>query len=174
MKQMKWIGILLIAFVFLQCQNQGKQATLTTGQEIEALEQKLFGQDDAYNEQDAIRLMELYLRFADSAQNDEKTPDFLFKAADISMFQQNGEMTIGLYNRILERYPKHPNAPMSLFLKAFVYDNRIGDTAMAHQFYSEFIRNYPDHEFADDAEVAIKNLWKSPEELIREFESMNQ
>ncbi|MBW7848673.1 MAG: hypothetical protein H3C41_11400 [Bacteroidales bacterium] len=174
MKQMKWIGTVLILFVFVQCQNQAKQTVLTTEQQIETLEQKLFGQNDEYNEQDAYRLMELYQRFADSLPDDKKTPDYLFKAADISMFQMDGEKTIGFYDQIMEHYPNYPNAPMCLFLKAFVYDNRIGDTAMAHRFYSEFVRNYPDHEFADDAEVAIKNLGKSPEELIREFESMNQ
>ncbi len=174
MKQFKWIGIGLMVLILVRCGNQNRNEAPTVAQKIDMLEQKLFGQDDFYNETDALSLMELYIRFADSLPGDEKSPDYLFKAADISMFQQSGENTIGIYDRIIEHYPTHPDAVMSLFLKAYVFDIRLNDTAYAHQFYKEFVQKYPDHEFADDAEMAIKNLGKTPEELIREFESLNQ
>ena len=55
-------------------------------------------------------------------------------------------------------------------MKGYVYENEIGDLNAAKKIYEDFIAKYPDDEFADDAAVSIKNLGKSPEELIKEFE----
>jgi TolA-binding protein len=81
-----------------------------------------------------------------------------------------GEMAINIYNRILKSYPDFKKAPECLFLKAYVYENNLGQLNKARVFYQEFIDKYPDNDFADDAEISIQNLGKSPEELIREFE----
>lgn len=174
MKQIKFLVLSFLMLSLSRCENSAQRQVPSTGEKIAALEKKLFGQEDQYNMNDAKELMMLYIGFADSVPSDEKSPDYLFKAADISLYQQSGDKTIALFDRILTDYPQHPHAAMSLFLKAFVFDNRMADTAMAHRYYSEFIQSYPQHEFADDAAIAIQNLGKSPEELIREFEKMNQ
>ncbi len=57
-----------------------------------------------------------------------------------------------------------------MYLKAYVYENYLGDLEHAKMIYIEFLEKYPDNEFADDAEISIQNLGKSPEELIRQFE----
>jgi len=36
--------------------------------------------------------------------------------------------------------------------------------------YREFLQKYPNHEFADDAELSLKNLGKTPEELLEQFQ----
>jgi hypothetical protein len=36
-----------------------------------------------------------------------------------------------------------------------------------------FLKKYPKHPYCKDAEMSIKNLGKTDEELIREFEKMN-
>jgi len=38
--------------------------------------------------------------------------------------------------------------------------------------YELFLSEYPEHDFSDDAKLAIRNLGKTPEDLIREFEMM--
>ncbi len=38
------------------------------------------------------------------------------------------------------------------------------------KYYEEFLEKYPESDFADDAEMSLKNLGKTPEELIMEFE----
>ena len=118
--------------------------------------------------------MHLYIRYSDSLPSDSLAPIYLFKAADISMFQQEGGKTIAILDRILGKYPKHELAAMSLFLKAFTFDTRMNDTASARVFYQQFVNKYPDEEFTDDAINALRNLGKTPEELIREFELMNE
>ena len=51
-----------------------------------------------------------------------------------------------------------------------MYENNLGDLNAAKSIYEQFLEKYPDDEFADDAAVSIKNLGKTPEELIKEFE----
>lgn len=161
-------------FFMWQCQPGKNAENGTTTAKIAQLEEKLYGQQGQYINADAMELMKLYLRYADSLPDDPQSPDYIFKAADISLYQQPGEATIAMYDRILKTYPKHEHAPMCLFFKAFVYDNRLNDTASAHRYYNAFIASWPEHDFADDAAVAIRNLGKSPEELIREFEAQNE
>ncbi|HMM10579.1 MAG TPA: hypothetical protein PKE03_00600 [Bacteroidales bacterium] len=140
---------------------------------IEQFENALFAEGGAYSQDTARMLMDLYVRYADSLPQDEKSPDYLFNAADLSMYFSDPGRTIWLLDRLMMRYPTHEKASMSLFLKAFVYDTRLDDTASARHFYSKFIEQYPTHAFASEAEAAIRNLGKSPEDLIREFEQLN-
>ena len=70
----------------------------------------------------------------------------------------------------MNNYPDFDKTPQCLFLKGYIYENNLGDLDMAKSLYEEFLQKYPDDDFADDAEVSIKNLGKTPEQLIKEFE----
>ncbi|MBK9291298.1 MAG: hypothetical protein IPM52_06705 [Bacteroidetes bacterium] len=163
------ILVLMFISVTMSCGRSG-QKQAGTGDKIAELEAALFTEDGVYSQDTARMLMDLYVRYADSLPNDGRSPEYLFKAADLSMYFADPGRTIWLLDRLMARYPEHEKAAMSLFLKAFVYDTRLDDTASARHFYSQFIELYPTHEFAGEAEAAIRNLGKSPEELIREFE----
>jgi tetratricopeptide (TPR) repeat protein len=57
-----------------------------------------------------------------------------------------------------------------MFLKGYVYENNLGRLDKAKEIYETFIELYPNNEFADDAEVSLRFLGKSPEELIEIFQ----
>jgi TolA-binding protein len=78
---------------------------------------------------------------------------------------------IRFYDRILNDFPDYRKAPEALFLKGYVYENNLGRLDKAKEIYEAFIAKYPTNEFADDAEVSLKYLGKSPEELIEIFQS---
>ena len=78
-----------------------------------------------------------------------------------------------LYDEILDDYPDFEKAPTVLFLKAFVYDDQLQDYTNAKKYYELFLEKYPNNEFTDDAEISLKNLGKTPEELIEEFQKNN-
>jgi outer membrane protein assembly factor BamD (BamD/ComL family) len=172
----KFITLILVAglaIMFFSCsQSTSKTPDLST--QIKELEKTLYSEDSNFNPDDAARLMVLYARYADSLPDDPISPEYLFKAADISMYRSDAMNTISLLDLFLQRYSAHERAAMSLFLKAFVFDTQLGDTASARQYYEEFISLYPNEEFVEDAKIAIKNLGKSPEELINEFEKLNE
>jgi outer membrane protein assembly factor BamD (BamD/ComL family) len=174
MKSLAMIKLLVIIILVSQAScNHSKQRRDSTADKISAIEKALFNESGVYS-QDTVRLlMDLYVRYADSLPQDEKSAEYLFKAADLSMYFSEPGRTIWLLDRLMTRYPEHEKAAMSLFLKAFVYDTRFEDTASARHFYRQFIDQYPNHEFAGEAEAAIRNLGKTPEDLIREFEQLN-
>lgn len=121
--------------------------------------------------QDAVLLVDLYEKYADTYPDDSMSADYLFRAADISMNLKKPKQTIALFDRILSTYPDYEKAAAVLFLKAFVYEDQLQDYDNAKKYYELFISKFPESDFADDAEVSLKNLGKSPEELILEFES---
>ena len=165
-----------ISFVMLAltaCQNPTAQKENLEA-DIAVLEAKLFSETNALESGDADQLLALYLRAADETAADSMKAEYLFKAADLMMYHAEPTQTIAIYDSIMTQHPNHDKAVMSLFLKAFVYDTRLADTANARRYYQEFLQRYPDDDFALDASMAIQNLGKSVEDLIREFESKNQ
>jgi outer membrane protein assembly factor BamD (BamD/ComL family) len=138
---------------------------------INAMEKALFSDENKMIDRvKANELIVAYVAFADTFPTAKETPEYLFKAADISMNMNMPQKAIQLFDRIIKDYSDYKKAPQCLFLKGYVYENEIGDLNAAKKIYEDFIAKYPDDEFADDAAISIQNLGKTPEELIREFE----
>jgi outer membrane protein assembly factor BamD (BamD/ComL family) len=53
-----------------------------------------------------------------------------------------------------------------MFMQAYVYENSLQDYGKAKTVYTEFIRKYPESELVEDARISIRNLGKSPEEIL--------
>lgn len=118
----------------------------------------------------ALQLIKEYITYADQFQDDTLSPEYLFRGADLAAGTGHFSQSIQLFNRIA-RYPNYQKYPTSLFLKAFVTETRLGDTAVARKYYEEFLDKYPHHKLAEDARVSIRNMALSPEELVKQFES---
>lgn len=73
---------------------------------------------------------------------------------------------VDAYAQFAEKYPKSAKAPTALFLVGFVCNDELKDLDRAKQAYEKFIALYPNHDMADDAQFELKNLGKSPEELL--------
>jgi outer membrane protein assembly factor BamD (BamD/ComL family) len=155
--------------VLIMAACSSKQSTLMS--EIEQMENDLFA--DATKMIDKAKARELidkYILFADEFPENSEAPQMLFKAGDMAMNLNMSQKAIELFDRVMNNYPEFDKTPQCLFLKGYIYENNLGDLDMAKSIYEEFLRKYPDDDFADDAEVSIKNLGKTPEQLIKEFE----
>lgn len=165
----------IIIFFAIACngpQKGNKTEDVSLNKSIQKQEDKVFNSNqNRLQKQDAMALVNLYEKYANENPGDSLSPEYLFRAADISMNLGQPGQTIRLFNRILTEYPDFEKAPATLFLMAFVYEDQLQDYDNAEKYYELFLSKYPDSEFADDAEISLKNLGKSPEELIREFES---
>ena len=156
-----------ISIVFFACSSpkENKES------QINVLEENLFSDENKMVDKNkANELIAAYFEFADEFPENEQSPAYLFKAGDMSMNLNMPRKAIQVFDRILKDYPDFQKAPQCLFLKGYVYENSLGELGEAKKIYEEFLIKYPDDDFADDAEVSIKNLGKSPEELIKEFE----
>jgi outer membrane protein assembly factor BamD (BamD/ComL family) len=138
---------------------------------INTLEKRLFSPEAvSFSKPSADSLLALYDEFIERWPSDTITPSFVFKAANVAMNAGNGGKAIGYFNRYLQSWPDKPRAPLCLFFKAFVYENVIHDIEQARENYVLFIEKYPSNEFNKDAQLALMNLGKTPEQMVREFD----
>jgi len=138
--------------------------------EISVQEENLYSDEGLSSKEGARELIEMYISYAEEYPEDSNAVEYLFKAADIAMNIFDSQKAIYLYDKIYSDYPTFRKRPECLFLKGYVYENNLGQLDEAKAIYTEFLQKYPDNDFADDAEVSLNNLGKSPEELIKEFE----
>lgn len=121
----------------------------------------------------ANSLLALYSDYAKNNPEDPKTPEYLFKAGRIATTMKLGKQAVQYFEQAYS-YKDFDKAPDALFLKGFVYESVLNDTANARKTYEEVITKYPDSHLANDAKASIENMGKTPEELIREFEKKNK
>ena len=172
MRLFKSLSILMLAVVvFAACSS--KQEELKT--EIKTMEDVLFADaNKMIDKAKARELIDMYVQFGDEFPESEEAPSMLFKAGDMSMNLNMPKEAVDIFDRIMNNYPDYEKTPQCLFLKGYIFENNMGDLNGAKKIYEEFLEKYPNDDFADDAEVSIKNLGKSPEELIKEFEEQQK
>jgi outer membrane protein assembly factor BamD (BamD/ComL family) len=140
--------------------------------QIQTMEKSLFSPEAvSFSKEKADSLLALYAGFVKDYPKDSLAPGYLFKAANISMNSSDGKRAMEMFDQYLKDYPDKPKAPLCLFFKAFIYENQMRDLDKARETYLLFIEKYPTDDFAKDARMAIDNLGKSPEMIIREFEA---
>lgn len=137
---------------------------------ISRLESEAFSTEEAMNPETANALVDAYLAFIDANPQDDMSPDYLFRAIDVSMNTNNPQRTLSLIDKMIHDYPRHPKAQAALFLKGFIFETRFNNLTKAKELYERYLELYPDGEFAADCRASIENLGLSLEELIRRFE----
>jgi len=159
--------LLVVSILFACTSSKDKLANRIT-----EIENSLFSESASMIDETQTReLVDAYVEYADKFPEDPEAVNYLFKAADISMNLLEPNKSIGLFDRIMDEYPDYEKIPHCLFLKGYVYENELRDLNEAKILYLEFLENYPDHEFADDVQISLDHLGKSPEELIMEFQA---
>lgn len=139
--------------------------------DIQQLEEKLFGNKEHYDEGAAHAVVKQYIIFVDNFPEDERSPQYLFRAGEVSIGLKRSIEAIKFFQRLEDEYPHDKKVPESVFLQAFVFDAHLHDVDRAKEAYEKFLEKYPDHALAKDAEMSLKILGKSDEELIKEFEA---
>ena len=171
MKKVRFIFLMLvIAGLFIRCSEDPKAR-------IQALEKKMSEANFTLDEkgmQTARELVNAYLDYAEKNKESAEAPDYLYKAADLSLNINESKQSLDLYNRIIYQYPGYKKVPECLFLMGYINENYFQELGRAKELYQSFLDKYPNHDFADDARISIENLGKSPEELIRSFEEKNR
>ena len=156
---------MVIAFavtVFIGCGNIEKEMA----HKIKDLEASTSA--DSANQ--VIALNTKYLEFQEAYPKNEKSPEFLFKAAQNNNYMGNNEEAIKLFEKFRATYPEDKKSADALFVVAFTYENNLNDLDKAKLAYEEFIAKYPDHALIKDAKFALQNLGKSPEEILSGFD----
>lgn len=156
---MKKILLLVLTINFLAGCNSPKEKMSKKISEME-------NNDSAYSPALLQELKNAYMEYATKYPDDEKSPIYMFKAAQRSIALSQPEEAVTLLNDLIVKYPKNAIHEEALFLLAFTYENSLNNLANAGEKYREFIEKYPENELAEDAKLALQNLGKSPEEII--------
>jgi outer membrane protein assembly factor BamD (BamD/ComL family) len=149
---------------------QSKQDEMVA--EIKGLEKTLYNTDvenPEFNYQEAMKVTKLYQAFADSFPDDERTPDFLFKGAQVAIGMAQYHLALSFLERCFNAYPKYENHVDCLYLQGFIYDTYLSYKGIAKERYETLIKQFPNHAYAKDAAAAIKTLTMSDEDLIKMF-----
>ena len=165
----KTVALSLISLMLLNaCQQENPKQEKT--QNINDLEKKLFEtKKGVIDRKEAANMIHTYIQYVDAFPSDSMSAKYLFKAADVSLNSFHSQQSIDLFNRILKEYPDYSKTPQALFLKAFTFENYLQNLDSAKKNYQLFLERYPNNAFANDAQLSLQNLGKSPEEIIQEF-----
>ncbi|GIV35058.1 MAG: hypothetical protein KatS3mg031_2593 [Chitinophagales bacterium] len=163
-----FVLLLYAAGLFYACQPPEEKSL----EQIKEAEAALFGDGSSFtfDESAAIRLIQAYSAFVQEHPKSKKAPEMLLKAADLYRSMQQPQNALKLYQEIESSYPEFEKIPQIIFLEGFTYENELNDLNAARERYETFLQKYPNHELADDVEFSLKNLGKSPEDIIRSFE----
>ncbi len=160
-----FVGIL---FFFFGCGPSREKSVKA----IMNLDKQLFSSEAvSFNRAKADSLLVLYDVFIKDHPKDSLRPGFLFKAANLAMNLNNGNKAIAYFDQYIKDYPDGQKVPIGMFFKAFIYENMLKNIDKAREAYLQFIERFPNNEFADDAQMALQNLGKSPDQMVREFEA---
>lgn len=158
--------LLLVTAMMLSC---GEKMSV---EKINELEAKVFTEGVSFEKENLIQLVDAYLLFAKQNPSDSQSPDFVFKALDVAVGTsvETPQKAIEIADVLIEKYPDFEMTPMAMFIKGFVYENKLGDLQNAEMTYRQFIEKYPDNPMAADVEASIKNIGIPLDELIKTFE----
>lgn len=120
------------------------------------------------------RAITAYTRFVSNFPDDTMAPVCLFDAANISMSLNQYQRAINLYDTISTKYPTFKRSADCIFIRGFIYDDKLKDTAKARAMYQMVIDKYPHDSIASQARAAIAILGKSYDEIIKGFEEKNK
>jgi tetratricopeptide (TPR) repeat protein len=169
-----WMPVLLALVLGACTQNNPADKTAVLTSQLAALDAEMGGAavSDPSKADRFIQLSE-ELAVLQKPTDPDKSAEILLRAAALAKAAGKSAKAVELYQRVHAEMPKHPKAPMALFMSGFVYENDLGDLQKAKAVYEQFLQEYPsDQDFADDASNALKLLGKSPEEIVREFEKL--
>jgi len=101
---------------------------------------------------------------------DKRTPEYLFKAAEVAHTIKSYNKTFELYDWLMEKYSQYEKAPTALFLKGYIFDNELKDSTKAVALYDEFLQKYPNSDLVDDVKTLKEFMGKSDEDILKMIE----
>lgn len=164
------LSVLSFIILFSACNSEIREKKNAVN-EINKLETELVSDSTALvNTITANKLIEHYKIYVNKYPEDTTSGNYLFKAGELAMNLNQSMQAIVLLKQYERDFSDHSKMPYCIFFQAFIFENQMNNLEKAEQYYNKFINDYPNHELVDDAKTSIKNLGKSLEEIIKEFE----
>lgn len=151
------ISIYILLGLALSCQIED-QVTPEIISELEAEVRSSVDTDTSI----ARELILNYRQYRELNTGDSLSPYYLLKEADLMQGVFNEDLkAVGLYEQFSDHYPSHPLTPRAIFMKAYVYDEKLSDREEAVMAYETLIKTYPNHQLSNDARNLLSLLTDS-------------
>ena len=157
---LKLISLVLLAFSMLAC---GERKL--TDADMKRAEATLYNDDMSTNEEAVPAVMEKYCEFVEQNPDAATAPEWLFKAMQLAVGQQDVEKSEALCDKLIKDYPESDKTPAAMFMMA-LYVYQLSDIDKARSMYERVVANYPDSQWAADAKVMIDNYLGMTDEQI--------
>ena len=167
---MKKATIIYLSVLFIIVVTACKPSINENREKIAKFEKEILAPNVAFDSVKVKQLIGLYIDFADKFPNDTNAGKYLFSASGLAVNISKYQQSINLLDRIIANYPKVKYIPDCIFLKAFIYDDKLKDFKNASKFYNEVIEKYPDNDLAPAAKASMQTLGVPAEVLIKAFE----
>ncbi|MFT4968374.1 MAG: tetratricopeptide (TPR) repeat protein [Chitinophagales bacterium] len=124
------------------------------------------------SEENMDKVVILYDSYIDQFPDAEETYTYMELKAKYLSANNKHEEALLAYDELIAKYPEDLRSADALFMQAFIIENYIIDKVKAKEKYSDFLKYYPSHELADDAQFSIDNLGMSDEALLEKLKAM--
>ena len=126
---------IIISIIIVAC----KPSKNTNLDSISKLEKEIFAPNVKFDSVKVKLLISMYTDFADRFPNDTCASKYLFSASRLYVSIENYQQSIALLDKIITNYPNAKITPDCMFMKAYIYDDKIKDYKSALKYYNEFI-----------------------------------
>jgi len=119
-------------------------------------EEILYNEDGKMNAQVSADLRRKYADYANKFPEDKRTAGYLYKSAKMQNDMNSGLAASKALETLIEKYPKSEAAPDAHLLLADIYDNQLNKGAEAQALATTFLKNFPNHAKAKEAQFYQK------------------
>ncbi len=148
--------------------NWGPRKDQATLQKLDSLAARLAEASDANRDQElAETFVAEATRFYERHPEDSLAVEHFFRAGEVYRGLKEYGKAIELFGRLWRENPRHPKAPVALFLQAFTFDTSLQDSTLARHYYRNFLEKYPDHPLGAQVRQLLEVAGTDPAELVR-------
>tara|TARA_Y100000385_G_scaffold152824_1_gene158572 strand:- start:500 stop:1003 length:504 start_codon:yes stop_codon:yes gene_type:complete len=127
-------------------------------QQIERMEGQLFEASEKVDASLRSALMMAYADFSNHCHASERTPEFLFRRADLLRSAGQFQEAMTQLRDIHDHYKNFDKRPVCAFLVGFIAEVELNDREQARKTYEQVIELHPESRAATWAQQSIENL----------------
>lgn len=136
---------------------------------IQTMAENVFVDPDKFgiNRLSAQKYVDACEAFAIGYPNNEKAPEYLYRAAEMARTLKTYPKALSIFDWIESKYPNYEKTPTTVFLKGFMLENELKNKEAAREVYNNFLTKYPNSDLVDDVKFLLDNIDKTDEEIMK-------
>ncbi|MEO6166673.1 MAG: tetratricopeptide repeat protein [Chitinophagales bacterium] len=168
---MRYLSFCLLLTLLFSCTSQKEK----TDQEIKSsleLANKSFNENKL--DTGAVKNAESAIgTFLQQYPQDSLASEYLFELGMLYQKQRKFDQAVNAFDKVYREYPDSKHARNAVFLQGFLYANVLNNLDKAKEMYQLYLDKYSaaDEKMTNDVQMELKNLGKTPDELLREIQA---